>query len=207
MILFSAQPEGTASALRPNIWQQRGRFVFILALSFIMITGNLSFNSAWSEEFTLDTVRTQVKQDHRDIKHISYADFQNLLTQSSENLLILDIREQSEYSISFIDGAVQVSPRIWNATFLRQFADEVKGKTVVFYCSVGVRSSRLASRVNDQLMAAGAKQVYNLDGGIFKWHNKALNLYNSKGLTRYVHPYSSRWSKLLTNQSLIRTAP
>ena len=123
------------------------------------------------------------------------------------DVLLLDVRESEEYAVSRIPGAVRVDPGIWSWSFLRKHAEAARGKTVVFYCSVGVRSSRLAASVQKALKESGAKAVYNLDGGIFAWHNQARSLANAKGVTPYVHPFDSHWGKLVRRQEFVRSVP
>jgi len=81
-----------------------------------------------------------------------------------------------------------------------------RGKTVVFYCSVGERSSRMATHVRDVAREAGAKEIYNLSGGIFAWHNDRLPLVSAPGRpTEFVHPFDATWGRLVDRQSLTRT--
>ncbi len=82
----------------------------------------------------------------------------------------------------------------------------VNGKTAVFYCSVGVRSSRLAERVAQGLKARGAVAVDDLAGGIFAWHGEARPLVDAKGPTDFVHPYDATWGRLLARPQLARDA-
>lgn len=168
---------------------------------FFFILVHLSPLSA--DSFTLDNIRKDIKQDYKSLGHLSYQEFLKML-KAPEDLVIFDVREASEYQVSHIAGAVRVDPGIWNSTFLSRHGQDVKNKTVIFYCSVGRRSSRLANRVQTKLKELGAKSVYNLDGGVFAWHNQKLDLQNARGKTPYVHPFSSRWSKLLIHQKLLR---
>ena len=102
-----------------------------------------------------------------------FADVEHLLTDGMAAMLnrpdvvIFDVREPGEHAVSRIPGAVHVDPGIWSRDFLKQHAAALKGKTVVFYCSVGVRSSKLAGRVQSELRRTGASKVYNLQGGNF----------------------------------------
>jgi 3-mercaptopyruvate sulfurtransferase SseA len=43
------------------------------------------------------------------------------------------------------------------------------------------------------LQQAGFTNVKNLYGGIFQWMNEKKPVYNHKGLTQQVHPYSRSW--------------
>ena len=81
----------------------------------------------------------------------------------------------------------------------------MKGKTVVFYCSVGVRSSSKASELEAIIKRAGAVASYNLTGGLFYWHNQSLPVVQDKDTaTQYIHPYNDYWGQLISNDDAIR---
>ena len=86
-------------------------------------------------------------------------------------------------------------------------ADAAKGKTVVFYCSVGVRSSKLAARLQKALTARGAKAVYNLQAGIFNWHNEHRPLTTGSAPTSFVHPFDDHWGQLVERRDLLSYRP
>jgi len=64
---------------------------------------------------------------------------------------------------------------------------------VVFYCSVGWRSSEAAAR----WQAAGRKPVFNLAGSAFRWANEGRLLEHEGRPVRVVHPYNRSWRALL----------
>ncbi|MDA7947449.1 MAG: rhodanese-like domain-containing protein [Hyphomicrobiaceae bacterium] len=158
------------------------------------------------EPFTLDSVRAQVVRDYGGVSQLSTQAFAARLARRPD-VLLLDVREEDEYAVSHLADAVRVDPDIWRGTFMNRFGENVRGKTVVFYCSVGVRSSRLAERVRTTLKEQGAKAVYNLDGGIFAWHNERRPLVNAKGETDFVHPFDSYWGQLVKRGELARKSP
>lgn len=180
------------------------RFVHILFSSMLLVLLSPATVEA-REPFTLDAVRAQVQRDYARVQHLSGEALAEELKGS--NVLLLDVREKDEFAVSHIPGAERVDPSIWTSTFLNGFKDKAQGKSVVFYCSVGVRSSRLAERVQAALKAAGAKSVTNLDGGVFGWHNQKRALVNAQGATDFVHPFDSHWGKLVERKELVRTAP
>ena len=159
-----------------------------------------------AEPFTLDAVRAEVKQDYSHVAHLPAKTLAQALA-AKDGVVLFDVREREEYKVSRIPGAIRVDPGIWTRSFLTRHGDAVRGKTVVFYCSVGVRSSKLAERVRTRLGALGARAVYNLDGGIFAWHNQARPLVSDAGATPYVHPFDRHWGRLVDRQELARTAP
>ncbi len=129
------------------------------------------------------------------------ADMQSLqATAAAKDLLIFDVREPDEFAVSHLQGAQQVHPAITPEAFLQRYGDQIAGKTLVFYCSIGWRSSELADRLSGALTDRRAEQVHNLRGGIFRWHNESRPLINANGATDWVHPYSPDWANLVERQ-------
>jgi rhodanese-related sulfurtransferase len=113
--------------------------------------------------------------------------------------VVFDVRERDEYATSAIPGAIRIDPGTTAEAFMAQHGAQVAGKQVVFYCAVGVRSGIMAQRTNRQLSAAGASGVYNLRGGIFRWHAEGGDLVAAAGgPASGVHPYDQNWGQLLT---------
>jgi rhodanese-related sulfurtransferase len=154
---------------------------------------------------TLQATIEDVARRWPQIRHIDPAELESLIAEG--NVVLFDVRTPAEYRVSHLPGAVHVEPDMRSAAFLDRYADAVKGKTVVFYCAVGVRSSRLAERVAEDLKARGATAVDELAGGIFAWHGERRALIDAKGPTDFVHPYDSTWGRLLARPHLARTEP
>jgi len=127
------------------------------------------------------------------VQHLSTADFDKI---KNENVVVFDVRSEEEFAVSHIDGATPISPKMSKKEFVSRYQDIIKGKTIVFYCSVGERSSKMAERVTEVSKLDTAK-VFNLEGGLFKWHNERRHLINSNGETTLIHPYNHDWSRLL----------
>lgn len=129
------------------------------------------------------------------------------LGRHPDKLLLLDVREPDEFAVARIRGAEWVSPEVTARELAGRLGDRVAGKTVVLYCSVGYRSSKVAGRVREALTALGARRVVNLQGGIFAWHNTGRELVDARGETVHVHPYDRQWGRYLDFGNLARTAP
>ncbi len=154
---------------------------------------------------TLNATIADVARRWPDIGHITPAALDRLMAKQAA--VIFDVRTPAEYAVSHLPGAVLVNPDMSAAAFLDRYGDTVKDKTAVFYCSVGVRSSRLAERVTQGLKVRGAAAVDDLAGGIFAWHGQSRPLVDAKGPTEYVHPYDATWGRLLARPQLARTTP
>ena len=103
--------------------------------------------------------------------------------------LLLDVREPQEFAVSHLRGARRVPPDLADVTTLHI----EPGATVVVYCAVGLRSAALFAR----LRASGARDVYNLLGGIFEWANQGRPLYRGATRAYGVHSYDRLWGTLI----------
>ncbi len=161
----------------------------------------------WASEASnpaLQKSHADIVGDYPSVSHISAA---QLSSRESFDIIFLDVREMKEFEVSHLAGAYQVPPAISPKDFMREFDLDWSGKTVVFYCSVGRRSSILAEQVQADLKASGASEVYNLEEGIFGWHNADLPLANESGTTDLVHPYNAFWKRMVNRKELTKYKP
>ena len=160
------------------------------------------------QPFSLDAIQQGLLSRYAGVAHMDLGKLQKGLSGADKNkYLVLDAREKDEFAVSHIEGAKRVDPSIWHSAFMSKFGAMAKGKTVVIYCSVGERSSKMAKYVQQALMQNGAKGVYNLHGGIFKWHNEKRPLRATKGSTDFVHPYNKHWGQLVKRSDKLRYSP
>ena len=167
---------------------------FHTQLCFLLIACCFSAASAFAggtEE--LVEFHQTIKEKFESVRHIDA----NTLDQIKDETILFDVREADEFEVSHLEGAIRVTPDISDREFMQQFSNMTKGKAVVFYCSVGYRSSQLAESVQENLQAIGSKEIYNLEGGIFNWHNKHRQLVNKNGASDDIHPYDQYWGRLL----------
>lgn len=145
--------------------------------------------------FSLSSVQIAIEENYETVDHISACE---LTAFNNDAVLIFDTRPPDEFRVSHIQGAVQIDPNMSAAEFVSRFKTQAAGKTVVFYCSVGMRSSILAERVASEIDAP----VYNLRGGLFGWHNEQRPLVSADGVsaTDAVHPYDKTWGQLVARQ-------
>ena len=111
------------------------------------------------------------------IERINSKTGQSLL--SNQEFIILDIREENEFDISHIAGALRFEEDVLDTLD--------KNKPVLVYCTVGLRSNKFAKRLQKQ----GFKDIYELKNGLIGWSNASLPLINSnQDQTKEVHVYS-----------------
>lgn len=120
------------------------------------------------------------------------------LTQTlpNGNIVLLDVRTEAEFDQGHLPGAIRVEPDETPEGLVRAQGERLKGKTVVFYCAVGVRSSELMVRASALLAPHAPAELYNLRGGIFRWVAEGLPLV-AEGKPGSPHPYDANWGKLL----------
>ncbi len=148
---------------------------------------------------SLERIHTHIVSEHQNISHLSAEEFEDI---DSDNIVLFDVREPDEYEVSHIGGAIQIQPNIDVDEFDEDYGELLDGKTVVFYCSVGRRSSDLLARLDPLLKSSGAQASANLKGGIFNWVNQNKKLVGDK-----VHPYNAYWGRLVEDSSNIAYKP
>jgi rhodanese-related sulfurtransferase len=108
--------------------------------------------------------------------------------------VLLDVRTEEEWNVSHLQGARRVAP---DAPIETATAGMAKATPIVTYCAVGYRSGALATK----LRVAGFTSVRNLEGSIFQWANEHRPLVRGDEPVTTVHPYSTLWGRLLTDDA------
>jgi rhodanese-related sulfurtransferase len=114
-----------------------------------------------------------------------------------ERIALFDVRASAEFAMSHIEGAVRLDPAIRGHEFCQLHVQLIAGRDVFVYCAIGLRSARLAKRLQTAMVQAGACSVTNLRGGIFRWHNEGRPLAGAAGDARAVHPCDAHWARFL----------
>ena len=105
--------------------------------------------------------------------------------------ILLDAREQKEFDVSHIPTAQYCGYDHFDPNVLARVP---KDKKIVVYCSIGVRSEKIAEKIK----AMGYTHVANLYGGQFEWVNTGNSAVDKTGsMTRKVHAYNRLWSIFL----------
>ena len=107
--------------------------------------------------------------------------------------LLLDARSAEEYAVSHLPGARRVDPMSMSFPSLETLPRDT---SIVVYCSVGYRSARVASRLQNR----GFTNVRNLKGSIFRWANEGRRVVRNDEPVQAVHPYDRTWSTLLDDR-------
>ena len=154
----------------------------------------------------LGLIEQRLRASYPDVQHVVPDAVSEELAGSRDDILLVDVREAKEHAVSHLPGAVRIDPEASVSEALARIGD-VSGRRVLFYCSVGVRSSKLAEDVRAELRERGARSVENLSGGIFRWHNERRPLVRGAAPTDTVHPFNTFWSMLIERRALISYSP
>ena len=85
-----------------------------------------------------------------------------------DNLLIVDVREESEYANGHIPGALHISKGVMERDVETLIPDPTA--EVILYCGGGYRSILTA----DNLIKMGYTNIISMDGGWSGWTSKGL---------------------------------
>ena len=172
----------------------------ILRLAILCILLSSTTVSAEPLSTKLEDIHQKIVNDYDNVNHISSEDFSNINTAQ---IVIFDVREKKEHQVSHLDGAIQVDPDLDPKVFINKYGEAIRNKIVIYYCSVGRRSSKFASRVNSISPQKQIDQSYNLQGGIFHWRNDEMPLVDIDSETTLVHPYNFYCGRLIEDKSAI----
>jgi len=165
-----------------------------IVISFLTL---FLFVSLGKAQFALWVTEKKVEL-HFDARNLDHEQLQEMVNHNPPvEYLLFDVRQPEEYAMSHIQGAIQLAPDITAEAFDERFATQIKNKTLIFYCSVGYRSSEVALRVQNVATKNKATEVYNLRGGIFRWYNEGNLVMDHQGPTDHIHPYDEKWGALI----------
>jgi rhodanese-related sulfurtransferase len=137
----------------------------------------------------METIQTAIRKRFPDIRQLQPTGLRDWLADSSRvPPLLVDVRDSEEFKVSHLRNATNVV----TAGRMRKLVASPDAPVVV-YCSVGYRSSAVAAK----LVKLGCTNVWNLEGSIFAWANAGYPLYRGTNQVFAVHPYNTKWGKLL----------
>ncbi len=170
------------------------KYIVLTILFFIS-----GFHTAVGQNLVWSQVLSDIKNRYPDVNRISVDSLAHWMEspgdeeKNHKKPLLLDVREQDEYVVSHIEGAMHMAPDTEEFPVIGEMP---KDTPIVVYCSVGYRSSALAER----LLEAGFTNVSNLEGSIFAWANKGYAVYRGSEPVNAVHPYNAVWGRLLESE-------
>lgn len=145
-----------------------------------------------SEENVEPSLQQQIQEMYQEYKAAGFAqvpdcsamDLQKM--QTAHAVILIDVRSDEERAVSTIPGAISMETfhaKEWPA-----------GKTIVVYCTIGVRSAMACMSLKSQGIPA-----INLAGGILHWTAQELPLVHAGQETKRLHTYGQRWALVPEN--------
>lgn len=139
---------------------------------------NLDIKESWSDEVPFKRIKIKVKREivtfrqegidpvNAPAPFIS-ADQLKLRLDAGEDIVLLDTRNDFEFQKGTFKNALYLGNKNFTefADAARQYVDELANKTVVSFCTGGIRCEKAAPF----LQSIGAKNVYQLRGGILRY--------------------------------------
>ena len=114
-------------------------------------------------------------------------------TLNKKNIVFLDAREKNEFDVSHLEKSIYVGFSKFDTKKFNALKID-KNATVIVYCSLGVRSEKIAKKIKQ----LGYNTIFNLYGGIFLWKNQGFKVYDSNEKeTENVHAFSKTWGVYL----------
>jgi rhodanese-related sulfurtransferase len=161
-----------------------------LAASLLCV---LALNTGCSQDLTWKAVDHMIASDFPEASFITTDSLAERLSDpTAPRPTLLDARSPDEYAVSHLPGARRVDP---TATTFPDLDTLSRDTPIVVYCSVGYRSARVTTRLQEQ----GFTNVRNLRGSIFRWANEGRPVVRNDTPVRAVHPYDRTWGTLLTD--------
>ncbi len=140
---------------------------------------------SWSQ------INADLASDYPGVPLISVTRLHETLNDpSAQKPLLIDTRSAEEFAVSHLPGAVHAEDVNAVKALL---GSDTGARPIVVYCSVGVRSARVA----EDLLTAGIEPVSNLQGSIFEWANRGLPMVRGREPVNSVHPFNQKWGALL----------
>jgi rhodanese-related sulfurtransferase len=146
-------------------------------------------------DWLLDAAIMMIERTHRAVN--LETDELAAMLAGPEPPLLFDIRTAEEYEKSHIATAVRLDPDTGADDFSARYGSLLAEREIVFYCSVGQRSSELLDRVESVCVKARAKSSRNLRGGIFRWYNEGKPVVDASGLTNDIHEFDPIWGMMV----------
>lgn len=118
------------------------------------------------------------------LERVDASEASKLLSKGA--LTILDVRDENEFDVSHLAGAKRYEEGVLKGLDPKM--------PVLVYCTVGIRSNKLAQTLRDQ----GFSEIIELQDGLIGWSNAQLPLVNSMNKdTDSIHVYNQFFGKLL----------
>lgn len=153
----------------------RSRLFVILGLGLTLaLTANAQTKADVKQEFSVahehSTRFLQIVNESRKRVRETNVDEVKARLDRGEKLILVDVREESEFAKDHLPGAIHLSKGVIERDIEEKVPD--LNAPLVLYCGGGYRSALAA----DNLQKMGYKNVLSMDGGIRVWREKGFPL-------------------------------
>lgn len=160
---------------------QEATQAYIAAMNEHPLFGNIDFKTAPGGTEAFPRMKISVKNEivHLGIdpatltaaqagKHLTPQETHDLLNNPPENLVILDGRNNYEAAVGKFKDAITPDIRYFRQfpEYIDQNVDQFKDKTVLMYCTGGIRCERASAYLAQKGVA---EKIYQVEGGIHRY--------------------------------------
>lgn len=157
-------------------------------------------STSCAESLAWQWLKKSINRQFPEVQQLTTDQLANWL-QQEKALLLIDVRAVEEFAVSHLNGAYLHQNDRDTITHIKTFPVTIP---IVLYCSVGMRSSKLAAQLQTMSTLEGYT-FYNLQGSLFEWANQKRRLVRTVNTasgvtiqkTNQVHPYDFIWGQLL----------
>lgn len=128
----------------------------------------------------MERMIAEIRQEYPDVPTMKAVTLREAL--GSGDIVLVDVRTREERDVSTLPGAIGVDD-------FEAGLEKFTGRTVVAYCTIGLRSSDYARR-----MRGLGVEVVNLEGSVLAWTHAGGELHGRDGPTDMLHVYGRRWN-------------
>lgn len=128
----------------------------------------------------MERMIAEIREDYPDVPTITAAELREALREGG--IVLVDVRTRGEREVSTLPGAISADD--FDAR-LQEFA----GRTLVAYCTIGLRSSDYVRK-----MRRRGVDIVNLEGSVLAWTHAGGELYARGERTDRLHVYGRRWN-------------
>ena len=129
---------------------------------------------------TLERMIRDIREDYPDVPTITPAGLRESL--AAGGIVLVGVRTDRGRNVSTLPGAI-------SADEFESRLEELAGRTVVAYCTIGVRSSDYVRE-----MRRRGVEVLNLEGSVLSWTHIGGPLVLDGVATDRLHVYGRRWN-------------
>lgn len=164
------------------------RTIIVLLLFVALITGFVCDGCPLGSLI----LRQAVALKFRDVRRVSPSELVAWMRDVNRPPpLLVDVRPADQFTLSHIDGAVNIDATQPDLTPLEHVRRDIP---LVVYDGPGAVGAAMVKALTGE---GGFSRVSNLDGGLFRWVNEGHPVTNQEGSASKVAPISWSWGRLL----------